>query len=75
MNNYITEEEAKALCRAKKEKRRREVWLAAWNTVAGRLDAKERSVATKWADLCLEDYEEQFNDHLVILSPKEREGT
>jgi hypothetical protein len=39
---------------------REEVWLRAWTTVAGAVGVKNSSMATSWANICLEEFDKIF---------------
>jgi hypothetical protein len=45
----------------------RQVWLAAWLTVAACENALDKDTAARWADACLKAYNDRF--------PIEREAT
>lgn len=42
---------------------RENVWLTAWVHVASANDCKEPAAATKWADICLQRFDERFPKH------------
>ena len=39
---------------------RKQIWIAAWMTVASSPYATSREVATAWADKCLRDFDKRF---------------
>lgn len=41
---------------------REEVWLRAWCTVAGCVDAKDVETAHSWAKHCLQEFDRVFSD-------------
>lgn len=52
------EKERKELKRYEKESR--EVWLRAWCAVAGAVNCHEVEAANRWADQCLNAFNERF---------------